>query len=131
MAKKTSGYDLGGDRTQIHQSSAQLESKLCLQKYMNSPENNGTPGQLPVSGEVITPPETHETDSDLWTTERVAKHLHVSLKTVFNLRKKGLPYVQLGGAVRFVPQEIKDYLVTSRGLSAHRLRQAVRKGVAL
>jgi len=34
----------------------------------------------------------------------------------------------LGGAVRFLPQEIKDYLVTNRGLSAHRLRQVVRKG---
>ena len=75
--------------------------------------------------------KTHEGDSDLWTTERVAKYLHVSLKTVFNLRKKGLPYVQLGGAVRFVPQEIKDYLVNSRGLSAHRLRQVVRKGAVI
>jgi excisionase family DNA binding protein len=67
-------------------------------------------------------------DDRLWTTEQVGKYLHVSLKTVFNLRKKGLPYVQLGGAVRFLPQEIKDYLVTNRGLSAHRLRQVVRKG---
>jgi excisionase family DNA binding protein len=67
-------------------------------------------------------------DDRLWTTEQVGKYLHVSLKTVFNLRKKGLPYVQLGGAVRFLPQEIKDYLVTNRGLSAHRLRQVVQKG---
>jgi hypothetical protein len=67
-------------------------------------------------------------DDQLWTTEQVGKFLHVSLKTVFNLRKKGLPYVQLGGAVRFLPREIKDYLVTNRGLSAHRLRQVVRKG---
>ncbi len=65
---------------------------------------------------------------DLWTTPEVAKFLHVSLKTVFNLRKKGLPYVQLGGAVRFVPQEIRDYLVSHRNLATHRLRQAVRKG---
>ena len=71
------------------------------------------------------PPAPHD---QLWTTEQVGKYLHVSLKTVFNLRKKGLPYVQLGGAVRFLPQEIKDYLVTNRGLSAHRLRQVVRKG---
>ncbi len=69
-------------------------------------------------------------DGGLWTTERVAQYLHVSLKTVFNLRKKGLPFVQLGGAVRFLPQEIKDYLVTHRGLAAHRLRQVVRKGAA-
>jgi len=67
-------------------------------------------------------------DGDLWTTERVAQFLHVSLKTVFNLRKKGLPFVQLGGAVRFIPQEIRDYLVNSRGLSTHRLRQIARKG---
>jgi predicted DNA-binding transcriptional regulator AlpA len=65
---------------------------------------------------------------DLWTTPEVAKFLHVSLKTVFNLRMKGLPYVQLGGAVRFVPQEIRDYLVSHRNLATHRLRQAVRKG---
>jgi hypothetical protein len=131
MAKRTSAYDLGNNKTQIHELPTQLEPKLFLQNLMNSPENNSTPGHPAVSGEVITLPETHEADSDLWTTERVAKFLHVSLKTVFNLRKKGLPYVQLGGAVRFVPQEIKDYLVTSRGLSAHRLRQMVRKGVAL
>ena len=81
-----------------------------------------------VSDDVKT--SSQETDSELWTTERVAKYLHVSLKTVFNLRKKGLPYVQLGGAVRFVPQEIKDYLVKSRGLSSHRLRQIARKGGA-
>ena len=68
-------------------------------------------------------------DSGLWTTQDVAKHLRVSLKTVFNLRKKGLPYVQLGGAVRFVPQEIQDFLVNSRRLSSHRLRQMIRKGV--
>jgi excisionase family DNA binding protein len=66
-------------------------------------------------------------DDELWTTPQVAKYLHVSLKTVFNLRKKGLPYVQLGGAVRFVPQEIKEYLIRSRGLSSHRLRQMARK----
>jgi excisionase family DNA binding protein len=66
----------------------------------------------------------------LWTTHEVAKFLHVSLKTIFNLRKKGLPFVQLGGAVRFVPQEIKDYLANSRCSSSHRLRQMIRKGEA-
>ncbi len=92
---------------------------------MNSLANTGTLGYPPVSDDVKT--SSHESDLELWTTERVAKYLHVSLKTVFNLRKKGLPYVQLGGAVRFVPQEIRDYLVKSRGLSSHRLRQIARK----
>jgi excisionase family DNA binding protein len=95
---------------------------------MNSLANTGTLGNSPVSDDVKT--LSQETDSELWTTERVAKYLHVSLKTVFNLRKKGLPYVQLGGAVRFVPQEIRNYLVSSRGLSSHRLRQIARKGGA-
>ena len=95
---------------------------------MNSLANTGMLGNPPVSENVKT--SSPETDSELWTTERVAKYLHVSLKTVFNLRKKGLPYVQLGGAVRFVPQEIRDYLTNSRGLSSHRLRQIIRKGAS-
>jgi len=64
---------------------------------------------------------------NLWTTREVADFLHVSIKTIFNLRKSGLPFVQLGGAIRFVPQEIEDYLAYSRRLSAHRLRQIIRK----
>jgi len=93
---------------------------------MNSLANTGTLGNPPVSEDVKT--SSQETDSELWTTKKVAGYLHVSLKTVFNLRKRGLPYVQLGGAVRFIPQEIKDYLVTHRVLSSHRLRQIARKG---
>ena len=92
---------------------------------MNSLATTGTLGNPPVSDDVKT--STQGTDAELWTTERVAKYLHVSFKTVFNLRKKGLPYVQLGGAVRFVPQEIRDYLIESRGLASHRLRQIARK----
>jgi len=87
---------------------------------MNSPTITGIPGNT----------QTSEPDAILWTTIEVAKFLHVGPKTVFNLRKRGLPYVQLGGAVRFVPQEIKDYLVKSRGLSFHRRRQIVRQGAA-
>ena len=77
-----------------------------------------------------TPPleETTSPPQNLWTTHEVANFLQVSLKTVFNLRKRGLPFVQLGGAVRFVPQEIRDYLANNRGLSSHRLRQMIRKG---
>lgn len=80
---------------------------------------------VPASGD---PSITPQPDLELWTTPQVAKFLQVSLKTVFNLRKKGLPFVQLGGAIRFVPQEIRDYLVNSRRLSSHRLRQLIRKG---
>jgi len=87
---------------------------------MNSPEIIRTPA----CGEAHL--QSPDSETVLWTTQEVAKFLRVSLKTVFNLRKRGLPYVQLGGAVRFVPQEIRDYLSRSRGLSSHRLRQIIR-----
>ena len=93
---------------------------------MNSSINSTSLGNPPVASEINSPPNY----SNLWTAKEVAKYLHVSLKTVFNLRKKGLPYVQLGGAVRFMPQEIKDYLANTRGLASHRLRQIIRKGGA-
>jgi excisionase family DNA binding protein len=97
---------------------------------MNLSENTGTLENPAVSDDVKTHVESTSAtpELELWTTPQVARYLHVSLKTVFNLRKNGLPYVQLGGAVRFVPQEIKDYLIKSRGLSSHRLRQIARKG---
>ncbi len=75
------------------------------------------------------PPDTEASaPSKLWKTQQVAEFLGVSPKTVFNLRKKGLPCVHLGGAVRFVPHEISGYLATNRSLSSHRLRQIARKG---
>jgi hypothetical protein len=49
---------------------------------MNSPPDD-TPGNPPVAE--LSPPEK------LWTTKEVARFLDVSLKTVFNLRKKGFP----------------------------------------
>jgi len=83
----------------------------------DSSTNNDTPPLEPIA----TPSQ------NLWTTREVAEFLRVSAKTVFNQRKKGLPFVQVGGAVRFVPQEIKDYLANSRRSSLHRLRQIIRK----
>jgi len=68
----------------------------------------------------LTEPEKSESpasDDQLWTTEQVGKYLHVSLKTVFNLRKKGLPYVHWAEP-SLSPQEIKDYLVTNRVVGA-------------
>jgi len=94
---------------------------------MSSPPSTQILGDPPIAGDIIHH-DSPAPDDKLWTTEQVADFLSVSLKTVFNLRKRGLPYVQLGGAVRFIPQEIKAYLVTNRGLSSHRLRQIVRKG---
>ncbi len=79
------------------------------------------PDNTPASEEIAT------LSQNLWTTREVAEFLQVSVKTVYNLRKRGLPFVHLGGAVRFVPQEIRDYLAKNRGLSSHRLRQMIRR----
>ena len=73
----------------------------------------------------VDPAESTASDT-LWTTEEVAGFLRISIKTVFNLRKTGLPYLQLGGAVRFDPQEVRDYLLKNRHLTSHRLRQNAR-----
>ena len=67
----------------------------------------------------------------LWTTQEVADFLRISIKTVFNLRKTGLPYLQLGGAVRFDPQEVRDYLLKNRHLTSHRFRQKARQHAKL
>jgi excisionase family DNA binding protein len=66
-------------------------------------------------------------EKTLWTVDSVAHYLHVSPKTVFNLRKKGLPYIQLGGAVRFDPQRIKEYLSQNQNLARHRGRRIADK----
>ena len=95
---------------------------------MNTLTSVGSP--ITSTNDVHEKTQNIQTDDGLWTTERVAQYLHVSLKTVFNLRKRGLPFVQLGGAVRFLPQEIRNYLISNRGLAAHRLRQVVRKGAS-
>ncbi len=76
---------------------------------------------------IETPPNSP--NEILWTTEEVADYLQVHSKTVFNLRKMGLPYVKLGGAVRFDPHQVKAYLTNNSSLSMHRRRQIVRKGI--
>jgi excisionase family DNA binding protein len=93
---------------------------------MNAPTTSGARRHRAFSDK--RPSSLLPADSELWTTTEVREYLRVSLKTVFNLRKRGLPYIQLGGAIRFVPQEIKDYLARNRGLSALRLRQMIRRG---
>lgn len=81
-----------------------------------------------LSASTVAPAEAPASNT-LWTTEEVADFLRVSIKTVFNLRKTGLPYLQLGGAVRFDPQEVRAYLLKNRHLTSHRLRQKARQQV--
>lgn len=60
------------------------------------------------------------TKSGEWLTEQqLADHLHVSVRHLSNLRKAGLPYIQLGSSVRYKLAEVEAYLCGNRRLSSH------------
>ena len=66
-----------------------------------------------------------------WFTEQqLAERLQVSTRHLINLRKAGLPYIQLGASVRYDPAEVEAYLRTNRRLSLHILRQKRRAAIA-
>lgn len=55
-----------------------------------------------------------------WLTEKeLAVRLHISSRHLINLRKAGLPYIQLGVTVRYDLDEVTNYLKTNRRLSSH------------
>lgn len=65
-----------------------------------------------------------------WVTEQqLAEHLQISVRHIINLRKCGLPFVQLGSSVRFDLGEVEVYLRTNRRLSSHVARQQRRKAL--
>ena len=66
-----------------------------------------------------------------WLTEKqLADHLKISTRHLVNLRKAGLPYIQLGAAVRYDLREVMVYLRTNRRLSVHVERQQRRAQLA-
>ena len=66
-----------------------------------------------------------------WLTEQqLAERLQVSTRHLINLRKAGLPFIQLGSAVRYNPAEVEAYLHTNRRLSLHVQRQRRRAAIA-
>jgi hypothetical protein len=54
-----------------------------------------------------TPPSAEE---NLWSTSDLSKFLRCSERQVFNLRQLGLPAVQVGGLIRFIPSRVRDWL---------------------
>jgi len=55
-----------------------------------------------------------------WLTEReLSKHLQISMRHISNLRKAGLPFIQLGSSVRYDMAEVEAYLRGNRRLSSH------------
>jgi hypothetical protein len=74
-----------------------------------------------------TPTSSHEQ----WLTEKqLSEHLQVSVRHLVNLRAAGLPFVQLGSAVRYSLAEVEEYLRRNRRLSSHVARQRRRKALA-
>ncbi len=65
-----------------------------------------------------------------WVTEQqLAQHLQVSTRHLINLRKRGLPFIQLGSTVRYDLEEVEAYLRTNRRLSSHVERQKRRAAI--
>ena len=59
-------------------------------------------------------------DEPLWTTEDVALYLRVSEATVRSWQQcRRLPFVKIGGTVRFVPAEIRQVVADSKELRSN------------
>ena len=59
-----------------------------------------------------------------WITEKeLVRHLRISVRHLVNLRKSGLPFIQLGSAVRYDMSEVEAFIRTNRRLSSHVERQ--------
>lgn len=59
-----------------------------------------------------------------WITEKeLARHLRISVRHLVNLRKSGLPFIQLGSAVRYDMSEVEAFIRANRRLSSHVERQ--------
>ncbi len=66
-----------------------------------------------------------------WITEQeLSQHLQVSTRHLINLRKCGLPFIQLGSSVRYDLAEVEQFIRSKRRLSSHVERQQRRKALA-
>lgn len=66
-----------------------------------------------------------------WLTEaQLAEHLQISTRHLINLRKAGLPFIQLGSSVRYDIHEVEQFIRSRRRLSSHIERQQRRKALA-
>ncbi|MEI8343080.1 MAG: helix-turn-helix domain-containing protein [Verrucomicrobiota bacterium] len=68
--------------------------------------------------------------SPLHTEKEMAAHLKISMRHLCNLRKTGMPFIQLGSSIRYDMSEVLAYLKTNRRLSSHVQRQQRRASIA-
>ena len=65
----------------------------------------------------------------LLTERELAAHLRISLRHLCNLRRAGMPFIQLGSSIRYDMGEVQVYLKTNRRLSSHVERQKRRAAI--
>ena len=53
-------------------------------------------------------------DIKFLTVEDVAEMLQVTRTTIYNLKKQGLPFIKLGKNIRFVQDEVVDWVRSNR-----------------
>jgi excisionase family DNA binding protein len=56
----------------------------------------------------------HAGDNYLKTKTEAAKYLGISLGSIERLTRSGLPYVKVGGLVRFRPEDLTEYIESRR-----------------
>lgn len=66
----------------------------------------------------------------LITEQQLSERLQVSTRHLINLRKCGLPFIQLGSSVRYDVREVEEFIRGRRRLSSHIERQRRRKALA-
>jgi len=68
-------------------------------------------------------PDTNSCTARWITEKQLSEHLQISVRHLINLRKAGLPYIQLGSVVRYDLEEVEAFVRSKRHLSAHVERQ--------
>ena len=75
-------------------------------------------------------PELPTTIPKLLTDPQLAELWQCSTRHLINLRKAGLPFLQIGASIRYDLAEVTDYLRVNRRFSAHVSRQKRRAALA-
>jgi hypothetical protein len=92
----------------------QVSSRIATHEHeIKNPEQPTQPAKAKLPREEAPQPTQ-------WLTEReLAAQLRLSVRHLINLRKAGLPFVQLGASVRYDLAEVDAYLRGNRRLSSH------------
>ncbi len=101
---------------------------MCLQET-----NHSQPARVDIASvgmnSTNTPTAPTSPTSPLLTERELAAHLRISLRHLCNLRRAGMPYIQLGSSIRYDMDEVQAYLKTNRRLSSHVERQQRRAAI--